>query len=140
MEVFKVIHVVLLLYGIRILLYDNDFYAVFCGRGGVLVAMVADERTGSGEGDPQHECNSVTECCLSALPYLFQQEIEKEVADQYPDGAAECAGDFVPLHKFGAVAEHVAEVEPWPSQVPVEVKVLPRAPEGDEGERRGDGR
>ena len=39
----EVVHVVLFLHGIRILLYDNDFYAVFCSRGGKLVAMVADE-------------------------------------------------------------------------------------------------
>ena len=62
----------------------------------------------------------------------------QEVGYENPNQTAESSGVFVPLHIFGAGGENVAEVEPRPGEVPVEVQKFPRTPERDKGDGFGD--
>ena len=66
------------------------------------------------------------------LQDIFDKLINKDIHQQYPQCATQRAGVFVPLHPGRVHGKAVAEVEPGPRQIPVEMKIFESYPINDE--------
>ena len=100
----------------------------------VFVVVIQGHGTNDGDDQPSQTDGSKYNGFLAFTAEKADDVINKEVANQYPDGTSEDSRIFIPLNPRNVRREDIAQIEPRPFGCPVIGEQLIRHPVGNQKE------